>query len=685
MNVPRIPVYAICERTSHPPLALGSMITFAQQRNERRLEQAFHFVPRLFSTTRALHRAIRKHGDGLILFSSYIWNGDQNEAISRGIKRLHPRSVTIHGGPSVPKYPEAAARFFGEFEHVDIAARGEGEETFAEILECLRDGAFLRTGLPETLGKVAGITFRGRDGALARTEDRAPIADLSVLPSSYAGGFFESLPSTRWLAGVIETNRGCPYGCTYCDWGSATLQKLRQFPLEHVKREIEWMARNRFEILWMADANFGILERDVEIAEWIAEMKSRYGYPYQVVTNYAKNATERLGRIIGIFSAANLPSEGTLTVQTRDPETLKIIRRANIKTERYEELLEIFRKLRLPIATDLLIGLPGMTPRSFERDLQYFFEQEVHVQVYQIRLLPNSPMAHPDYMREFRIETDARGLVVSSSSFSSRDVDEMHVIYGSYTALVSHGVARYLLHWLQHDHGVPAMAALAQIRARAEAGPYPVLAKTLAHFRRTLDTRANVFKYSSAVLLTPWTRFYADLARLLKDAFGTPEDSALRTILEVQRALMPAAGRALPQTVQLEHDVTEYFAELRRARASGSTPRPLKSFAPGVLEVSDPLRMCRRPLELLLPYATNRIHFELASPLQTDTTRHRFMFVADEDTWKWGLQIPLAALRIARFVARGQLRRLDDHANRLLARAAAGRRALRTASGSRAS
>ena len=58
---------------------------------------------------------------------------------------------------------------------------------------------------------------------------RAPrLRELSPLPSPYLENVFEPLldanPDERWLA-LWETNRGCPFSCTFCDWGSATAAK----------------------------------------------------------------------------------------------------------------------------------------------------------------------------------------------------------------------------------------------------------------------------------------------------------------------------------------------------------------------------------------------------------------------------------------------------------------------------
>lgn len=50
---------------------------------------------------------------------------------------------------------------------------------------------------------------------------------MPIFPSPYLTGEFDEIDPARWRSATIETNRGCPYGCTYCDWGSATLSRIR--------------------------------------------------------------------------------------------------------------------------------------------------------------------------------------------------------------------------------------------------------------------------------------------------------------------------------------------------------------------------------------------------------------------------------------------------------------------------
>ena len=76
----------------------------------------------------------------------------------------------------------------------------------------------------------------------------------------------------KWLASW-ETNRGCPFSCTYCDWGSATNSKVARMHLDRVYAELEWFAKHKIEFIFCCDANFGMLPRDYEIVLKAVELK----------------------------------------------------------------------------------------------------------------------------------------------------------------------------------------------------------------------------------------------------------------------------------------------------------------------------------------------------------------------------------------------------------------------------
>jgi hypothetical protein len=539
-----------------------------------------------------------RFGPGIWLFSNYMWSQDYNRRLSSAVKAVDARNVTVHGGPSAPKYDDACARFLQDNPHVDFVVRGEGETTLIELLHALAAGG-------DGLAAVAGLTYFA-DGAarrqLMRTAERVPRVAVDALPSPYLSGQFDHYGG-QVVAAILETNRGCPFACTFCDWGSATASKIRSFDLERVKAEIDWIGRHGIRVLWIADANFGVFRRDIDIAEHIAATKARHGYPREVVVNYPKNATEKIADIVRIFARSGICGQGIISIQTTDPATLAAIRRDNIKTRKYDELGEIFRREHLPLSTDLMIGLPGATVESFRNDLQYYFDDDVGVKAYRTQLLPNAPMADPDYMRTHAIRTDANQLLVSTASYDEADLARMIGLWELFDIAEGHALLRYVLRYLQWDHGIPATAFLQALLEQVHARPceHPSIAWVLQHFAR------------ERVVFGGWPAFYDEIACFAHARFGVARDSGFETALQVNLRMMPSPGRRFPERHTLLHDFAAYFEQHTRTR--GAPGPKLAGLPPGTLEITDPHGMCERDYGELEQYDNHQVFFELASPI----------------------------------------------------------------------
>jgi len=595
----RRPIYFVTHHVDHLPLALGMLRAHILEHDGGALLRHYQPLPIVSLDVAGMQALFRRFGPGVWLFSNYMWSYEHNRRLSTAVKAADPRNITIHGGPSAPKYEAACARFMQANPHVDIVVRGEGETTLVELLGALASGD------REALASVAGITYF-RDvpqrQTLVRTAERVRQTALDALPSPYLSGQFDHYGG-QVVAAILETNRGCPFACTFCDWGSATASKIRSFELERVKAEIDWIGRKQIRVLWIADANFGIFRRDVEIAEHIAATKARHGYPREVVVNYPKNATEKIADIVRIFARAGICSQGIISIQTTDPATLAVIRRDNIKTRKYDELGEIFRRENLPLSTDLMIGLPGATVASFKRDLQYYFDDDVGVKAYRTQLLPNAPMSDPDYLQAHAIRTDAQQFLISTASYSEADLAEMMAIWELFDIADGHALLRYVLRFLQWEHGIAATEFLHAllIEVRAQPSRYPSTAWLLRHF---LQERQ---------VLGGWPAFYAEIARFAGERFAVAHDVGFAIALEVNRLMMPEPGRRFPERHALAHDFVRYFEQ--HARARGSAGRRLAEYPPGTLEITDPYRMCELDYRAIEQYDNHQVFFELASPI----------------------------------------------------------------------
>jgi radical SAM superfamily enzyme YgiQ (UPF0313 family) len=606
-GVTLVPVVPVQHQTMIPPLALGMVIAYAKAHDGGVLRHHYNFVPDWHTPPERRER----HGetDGIYLFSNYVWSHEQNLAACAEIKARSPRSIMVHGGPDTPRYPGDVEDYFRAHRYVDIAVHGEGEVTCAEMLMALR-GCFDDSGHIDlsVLADVPGLSFRGVDGVV-RTADRERLTDLDVIPSPYTTGLFEAYGVGETAIAIIETNRGCPYGCTFCDWGSATLSRIRKFELDRVFNELEWVARNHVERVFVADANFGILERDVQFAERIAELKREYGYPKVFATNYAKNTVKHLRRIVEVLVDAEILTEGLLSLQTMDDDTLTAVKRHNIKVEKYDALAKEFRKGHLPLFVDLMLGLPGSTVESFREDLQQVIDREVTAKIFQTEVLVNSPMNEPGYREAHQIQSEnvgggwyrtrardgaqkGRALVVATSSFTRSEYDEMLTLRRVFRLLENFGVLRHVSRFVRQEAGVREVDFFDQIRLAATNKPdtWPLLAFTIACVPEIMVPPAS------------WRLFIDEVHGFLVEHIGLADDSALAAVLAVQHALLPAQERTFPHRLELPHDYAAWHAAMLEAKDGGQrdvwtdlVPR-LRSFAPGELVVEDPNQVCQRGL-----------------------------------------------------------------------------------------
>ena len=597
------------------PASLGMILAAAKAHDGGALTTAYDFRPRLVWDADRF-AAAASGPPAVFLFSNYIWSTTPNLTASRQVKQANPHHVTIHGGPNTPKYRGDVEDWFAANPHVDIAVHGEGEATFPELLAALR--GHIGDGPPDLspLEAVPGLSFRLGDRVIT-TEGRDRIADLDTIPSPVLTGLFDGfIPAGGDGSGLIlETNRGCPYGCTFCDWGSATLSRVRKFDLDRVFAELEWCAKHHLGV-GLADANFGIFERDVAIAEKIAELKATYGYPKVVGNNYAKNTVKHLSRIIEIFTDAGITAEGKMSMQTFDEGTLTTIRRKNIKVEKYHDLSVEFRRNALPLAVEIMMGLPGATPDSFRRDLQSCIDRDVRAGVYPTVLLPNSPMNDPEYREANGITARPGEEIRSTASYTSEQYDTMVQLRFAFYLFENFGILRHVLRFARAETGTREIDLYEQLIGDVRADPdrWPMLAVTLRVLPHMMVPPVS------------WSLLVAEVRDYLTDVVGLADDSALATVLRVQHLLLPTKDRALPITEELAHDYVAWNDAVLTAREGGHEAdwpdhvTPLRELGPGSLTVEDPLDTCSRGMGFP---AMSILYYDSAWDLTSPVSRAR--------------------------------------------------------------
>lgn len=385
--------------SAYLPYSTGLLQAYAQK--YAAAPERFEFLLPIHKPVRPSEAMERLERADVVAFSAYIWNIRQSLRIARELKRLRPDVLTVFGGPQVPNSAEA---FLREHRSVDIACHGEGERVFLQILE--------RAWTREWDG-IPSISYLNTREEFVSHPRAARMQDLSAIPSPFLEGVFDPLmranPEVRWHA-AWETNRGCPFGCTFCDWGGAIASKVYRFDMERVKAETDWFARKRLAHVFFCDANFGILARDIEIAKAFVESLERHKARMSVSVQTAKNSTERCyeaQRILWNSGRAFLSA--TTSLQSVDAGALKAIKRDNISLESFHELQRRHRANGLPTNTEMIVGLPGETYESFANGVAEVISRGQHnyLNVYECQVLPNAEMGSPEYQRRYGMELKA--------------------------------------------------------------------------------------------------------------------------------------------------------------------------------------------------------------------------------------------------------------------------------------
>lgn len=364
----------------------------------------FEYMDYVFHTLNGVAVEVERIVNPAIVgLSLYGWNWNRSKKLASMIKKSYPGSMIIVGGPHVPNDIKG---WLDEHQMFDIAVHSEGEITWSNIIrEYQTSGpeSFRYEGINGISWRYKGETVTNRPG-----EKLGKIIDYA---SPYLKGYLDSsISECKKLnvpaIAVWETNRGCPYSCTFCDWGSYTNQKIRQMTDERLDAEIEFFGSNVNEI-HVADANFGILPRDIEIARKLADQKYSKGILKKVHASFAKNNKDRVLEIVKILHNYRMTEGGaSLSLQSMNDDVLRVIKRSNISLQAYSDLQKALNELQIPSYTELILGLPEETTTSFLDTMERIVELDPSdLRVYPLKLFPNAELSNMETREKYRMET----------------------------------------------------------------------------------------------------------------------------------------------------------------------------------------------------------------------------------------------------------------------------------------
>lgn len=472
-------------------------------------------------------RAVLDSEPDLVGFSTYVWNARLVRRVVRLLAAARPGLPILLGGPQVVSQ---AAHWIAEAPRL-LVGEGEGEPILVDLAERLLGGSALAAS-----PWVSGTW----DGGAFSASASAPPADLDALPSPYLTGLF---PRQRYTQAILETNRGCPFSCSFCFWGLGE-RKVRRFADDRVRAEVEWICREGMLSVFVADANFGMYPGDEMIAQQLADHRRRRGTPLMVAFNSMKNKPDRMVKIAQIVGEAGLATTQSMAIQSMDLPTLGRAGRGAIKIAAYEQALRVLDDRDLTTYVELIWPLPGETAQTFADGIDRLCAMGAQTfVVYPLLALPNTRIAHDAAAGELVIEPGASdGAGEYDYVTGTREVspeayrDGLWLVLALnllYNARALHGTMAHL-----RGDGVRHIDVLRDFAAWLRTSAYPV---ALRHRDAIAGTGHAAWAYWGAVahdaLHTDRTALAAEVDTFARGAaWWRPE---LAAWLEVDRLLLP--------------------------------------------------------------------------------------------------------------------------------------------------
>lgn len=408
--------------TNTVPLGLGLIAHYLKN------NLAGDFDIRIFKNPARFLEGVKNWQPQILGITQYVWNSELNLYMARLVKENNPSCLVVAGGPNLYLSAEEKFHCLKEAPFVDICVSYDGEVPFAEIVRRFTNGERVEDIRNSPVAGTYALDASGEK----LIEPALPAPRLSSLDSFkaiYSEGFFDNLLNEGFHP-FLQTQRGCPFRCTYCHTGDDYYSQMIFQSADYFRQEMEYLGRcfagKHNVILYLANTNFGLYKQDFEIAAAIRQAQEKYDWPKNINVNFASKP-DKLLELVSILKYKFVPA---ISLQTLTPKVLKNIRRKNIPFKEFTTFQKkVIKTIGENPSTELILGLPGETKKSFLKTVTRVLNSGVQdVTIYTLMALRGTPIASAETIRRYGFVLRHRLVPRSFSEFNGEKIFDIEQV-----------------------------------------------------------------------------------------------------------------------------------------------------------------------------------------------------------------------------------------------------------------
>lgn len=375
---------------------------------------SLEWMPAYFAeinTLEMLWNSFQEQQPDIVCLSLYLFNRGSLEAFAAKIKEEKPETTIIIGGPEISH--RQAQEFADEWQNFDFMIYGDGEEAFPLLMDAVleNDANDLR------LSSIPNLIFRESvdNTRVIKTPHKRYKGQLYTENSPWLycqDEFVRDCEHARNqglnLYVAWDSDRGCPYDCSFCDWAAGLHHKVTRKVFDP-RPELLMIAEQGCTIM-LTNANFGFYEEDVSVAEYIFKLIGSGNYPNFRLSSiqWAKLNKDRVMEMYRLQGKHTGQIKGMLALQSINPDSLDKINRPAVPWPQQKEMIYQLRRegFKVTFTTELILCLPSETVETWDNTMEELMDLyptgELRCNIWHV--LPNSPGADPAYLAKHKLK-----------------------------------------------------------------------------------------------------------------------------------------------------------------------------------------------------------------------------------------------------------------------------------------